>query len=179
MKQIILSRHTETILIASNERGHRRNDSSLTDFGNKQAEEMKRFLESKGYSYEIAFSSLYQRSSGTADIISKGNNTKVVPTMSFAEYFLRDDDSDIETLDMAISRTMTKIYSMFELYDSILLVGHSSINKSILQNILNIDFEKSLTYFNKLGETHILRYDWSKGDTKWSIVDSFTPTQPE
>jgi broad specificity phosphatase PhoE len=178
MRQIILCRHTETELIASGSKSHRRNDSSLTKYGVEQAEEIKKFIDDNGYKFEVVFTSLYQRAKTTAEVLSTETGKKIVMSGAFAEYFMRDDDKGVESIDMAVARTMTKIYSIFDQYEDILLVGHSSINKSIIQNILNLPFDESLELYNKLGETHVLRYDWKQGDNNWRVVDSFIPKQP-
>lgn len=175
MKQIILCRHTETEHIAVGGNKSVRNDSRLTERGKLQASEMRKFLLDNEYVFEAVFTSLNLRAVETAEVISKDLGVKNIKSVAFAEYFLRDDGTGVETIDMAVARTMTKIYSLFDQYESILIVAHSSVNKSILQNILNINYNSSLEAFNKLGEIQVLRYDWKLGDTKWGVVNNFVP----
>lgn len=178
MKQIILARHPETELIASGSGGQRRNDSLMSEFGRKQAEEVRDFIKSKNLNYQAVFTSLFHRAYEMGKIVNE-KNVPFYPTDSFNEYFQRDDGKGVETTDMGAARTMTKIYSMFDIFDEIVIVAHASINKTILQNIVNNSFDECKEYYNLLGETHVLRLDWEIGDKTWSIVDSFTPTQPE
>lgn len=177
MRQVILVRHTETELIASGNNGAKRNDSPLSEFGKKQAEEIKEFIKSKKYNFQVVFTSLFQRALDTGKIISIINNSQVVPTSSFNEYFVRDDHSGVESTEAGAARTMAKIYSLSDVFNEIVLVGHASINKTILQSFTNMEFSQTENYFNKLGEVHILRYDWKKGDQNWKILDSFIPKQ--
>ena len=64
---------------------------------------------------------------------------------------------------------------MSNIYDSILIVAHNSINKTVLQSLLNIGYDESHEFFKNHGETVVLRYDWEKGDDRWVIEDKYTP----
>lgn len=178
MKQIILARHPETELIASGSGGNKRNDSPISEFGKKQAEEVKKFIKSKNLNYEAVSTSLFQRALDMGNIVND-KDKPFFSTYAFNEYFQRDDGSGVESTDAGAARTMTKIYSMYDLYEEIVIVAHASINKTILQNILNMEFDECKNYFNLLGETHVLRLDWKAGDKTWTIHESFTPKQPE
>ncbi len=177
MKKIILARHTESKLIASGILEQKRNDSPLSDFGLEQATEMRKFINERKLTYEIIFTSLFQRARHTAEIINQDFRAKTINCGLFGEYFIQDDGVGIETTNMAISRVMPKIYSLFDQYDNMLLVAHSSINKTIIQNILNCTYSESLKYFNNTGEIHVLRYDHTLGDENWTLIDSFVPKQ--
>ena len=172
MKKIILARHTETVHLASGGDKRSRNDSQLSLSGINQAISLSKFV--NNHDYEAVITSLFQRSIQTAEIINT-KKIQVFPSIAFSEYFIRDDNTEVETTDMAISRTMSFIYSIFDKFDTVLIVGHSSINKTILQALTNIEFSEAKEYFNSLGETHVLRLDWKAGDKVWGIVESFTP----
>ncbi len=164
MKQIILIRHSESDKTVS--------DSHLTEKGNKQAEKVEEFL--KKYEYEAIFTSLYSRAQETAKII----NTKKLPlssTSAFNEYYVRPDGTDVESISQAQERAMGKLYSVFGQYESVVIVFHSSIGKTILQSLLNLKYDDAKKYFNEFGETQVLRYDYKKGDTCWKIIDSYIP----
>jgi len=178
MKQIILCRHPETDLIASGSGGQRRNDALVSDFGRKQAEEVRDFIKGKNLNYQAVFTSLFHRAYEMGRTLND-KDMPFYPSHAFNEYFQRDDGSGVESTDTGAARTMTKIYSVFDIYDEIIIVAHASINKTILQNMLNNSFDECKKYYNLLGETHVLRLDWEIGDKTWSIIDSFTPTQPE
>lgn len=173
MKQIILTRHTNNKV--KKDAQVRLNDYELTDLGKTQAQGVKEYLSNK--EFDVIYTSLYQRTVQTAEIINEDRKVKTIKTNSFNEYFLRPDGSGVESTDMGISRTMTKFYSIFDLFEKILIVAHNSINQTIIRSLLNIEYDESLTYFNSFGETQILRYDYKKGDTKWGIIESYTPKQ--
>jgi len=169
MKKIILVRHTETILL--------KGDSPLSPWGVKQAQSIAKFLEEKNHNYEIAITSLYKRAQETAILINKTKNKNIIPSSAFNEYLVQDDGTEVETTTMGVARAMTKIYSLFDIWENVLLVAHGSINRTILRSLLNLEYEKAEEYFRKFGETHVLRYDWKKGDNCWRIIDSFIPKQ--
>lgn len=173
MKQIILVRHAETEHIASGSKGMHRNDSVLSERGHRQASSTAKFINGK-YTYESVFCSIYHRAIETAKIINK-KDKPIFQTSSFGEYFLRDDGSGAESTDMALSRSMSKLYSMFDVYDSIVIVAHSAISKSIFQALTNITFEEASKLYNNTGEVHVLRYDWKQGDNNWREIESFIP----
>lgn len=178
MKQIILLRHAQTTLMDKDSVGYGKNsfDPQLSPLGIKQAKEIGDHFEQNKLSYQIVFTSLYQRTIQTAKELNY-LKTSTVPFNGFNEYFVSSTGQDMETTDMAIARTMPKIFSLFDIYDEIAIVGHSSINKTILQALTNITFQEAEQYFNKLGETHIIRYDWQAGDKNWHIESSFIPKQ--
>ncbi|MFQ5493474.1 MAG: phosphoglycerate mutase family protein [Candidatus Dojkabacteria bacterium] len=173
MKQVILTRHTNNRV--KKDAQVRLNDYELTSIGKEQALEVKNYLSDKDF--EVIYTSLYLRTVQTAEIINEDKKSKTIKTNSFNEYFLRPDGSGVESTDMGISRTMTKLFSIFDIFEKILIVAHSSINQTIIHSLLNIQYKKSLKYFNDFGETHILRYDYKQGDSNWRIVDSFKPKQ--
>ena len=169
MKKIILVRHTETILL--------KGDSSLSSWGIKQAKEIANFLRERKHTYDLVLTSLYKRAQETAVLINKTKNKNIISSGAFNEYLIQNDGTEVETTTMGVARAMTKIYSLFDLWENILLVAHGGINRTILRALLNLKYEKSEEYFRKFGETHVLRYDWEKGDNCWSIIDSFIPKQ--
>ncbi len=168
MKRLIIVRHAEKDFTHEDRR-----DNPLTEHGVKQAKDIARFLEK--YPYEIVFTSLMRRFIQTAEIINEGKEKKIVKSISFNEYYVRDNQENMETTNMGVSRTLTKIYSVADIYDSILIVGHNSINKTILQRFLNMGYDEAQEYFSNYGETVVLRYDWEKGDDRWIIEDHYTP----
>ncbi len=168
MKTLILVRHTENF--------KEQPDGKITENGKTQAGEIKEFLKSKSILPEIIFTSLYKRTIQTAERANP-NASKIIPSASFNEYYTRTDKTDAESTTMGITRVMPKIFSFYDLYDTVMIVAHSSINKSILQSFLNITFDEAKNYFNSYGETQIIRYDYKQGDNNWRIVDSFTPKQ--
>lgn len=151
------------------------NDYPLTKEGIRQARELRTLL--KDESFDAVFTSLKQRSIQTAEVLCKDRDVKMYKSVAFNEYMLRPDGSGVESTRMGESRTMSKIYSIYEIFEEVAIVAHGSINKTILRSLLNIDYEESFEYFKKYGEIQILRYDYKKGDTKWNIVDSFAPKQ--
>lgn len=168
MKKIILTRHTEK------DKGyHNKIDNPLTEHGIKQAEGIAKFL--SNHPYEIIFTSLMRRANETVEILNKGKEIKIIKSIAFNEYYIRDDGKNVETTNMGVSRTLTKLYSVADIYDSILIVAHNSINKTILQRLLNIGYDESQEFFNNYGDTVVLRYDWEQGDDKWIIEDKYTP----
>lgn len=173
MKYIIIARHTNNKI--TGEEGTKPTDGPITEIGEQQAEEMHEFL--KKYDIDRIFSSLYLRANQTADIINKGREIKKVQTSAFNEYMMRSDGSSVEEVDTAKNRTMTKLYSVFDMYETILLVAHSSVNQTIYQALTNIPYGESLKLFKNYGEIRILRYDYKVGDDKWIEVDSFIPSQ--
>lgn len=173
MKVITLVRHTDNrITLDANKI---QNDYPLTPTGEVQAKELAKFL--KKYTFDAIFTSLYKRSVQTAEIINRDKKFPLYKTNSFNEYFLREDGTGVEGTKIGIARTMTKIYSMFDIFENILIVAHSSTNKTILHALTNLKEQTVDKYFNKYGETHILRYDHKLGDDKWKIMDSFIPKQ--
>ena len=168
MKIITLIRHVENF--------KEQPDGNITDKGKLQAAEIKEFLQKNSISPELIFTSLFKRTSQTAEI-SNPNNAKLVSSIAFNEYYTRPDKTDVETVDMGVSRSLTKIYSVYDIYEEIMIVGHSSINKSILQSLLNITYDEAKQLFNSYGEVKVIRYDWKAGDNNWRIFHSFTPEQ--
>ena len=173
MKKIILVRHTEKQIIPNF--SHVESDSSITMKGVEQAHEIKDFL--KSTEYDVVFTSLLKRAIETAEIINEIHNRHVYKTNAFNEYLLRANGDNVEGTNMGVARSMTKLYSLSDQYDTILLVSHSSIGQTIIQSLLNLEWEVAQTYFNNYGDTYILRYDKSFGDNKWKVIDSFTPIQ--
>lgn len=171
MKQIILIRHTDNGITDRN----KPNDNSITNNGVSQAKEIKAFLQN--FEFETMFCSLYKRSIETAEIINSERKLSIIKSGNFNEYFIREDGKGVESCNMAESRAMSKLYSIFDQYESIVIVAHSSINQTILRSITNMQYQESLDYYLKFGETHILRYDYKLGDKNWKIVNSFTPKQ--
>jgi broad specificity phosphatase PhoE len=174
MEQLILVRHCQTDLLAGGDPGARRNDSPLSELGLKQAAQVANFLDK--YEYDAIFSSLFIRTIKTAEII----NTKKRPhlrSMSLNEYFIGDDGEGRETTRAGIARAMAFIYSMFDTYSSVILVGHNSINSTILRSFLNMEFDEAENYFRTAGEVVVVRRDWKKGDKTWHIIDKFSPEQ--
>ena len=174
MKTIILTRHTNN-KASEDAAVDKQNDFQLTDRGLAQAEELNKYL--KKYKFEAIFTSLFLRAIQTAEIINKGKNVPLYKTNAFNEYFLREDGSGVEGTDVGITRTMAKLYSIYDIFDSILIVAHSSINKTILHALMNMEYKKTQEYFDKYGETQVLRYDYKLGDDNWKIIDSFEPKQ--
>lgn len=173
MKLLIIARHTNNKI--TGEENKRSTDGSITETGRLQAEEMKSFLAK--YDLECIFTSLYLRTIETADIINKDRNIKTVKSNAFNEYLLRPDGSGVEGVDTAQARSMSKIYSFFDLYENVLIVGHSSINQTMYHSLTNIDYSTSREMFNSYGEIRVLRYDYKQGDSKWVEIDNFTPSQ--
>ena len=89
----------------------------------------------------------------------------------------KDDGKGRETTAMGMARTMFFIYPMFDRYSSIVIVGHNSINSTILRSFLNMEFEEAESYFQSPGEALVLRRDWKQGDKVWHIEEKFTPNQ--
>lgn len=174
MKQIILTRHCQTDLLASGDSGTRRNDSPLSELGLKQASQVSEFVNK--YEYDAIFSSLFIRTIKTAEIINQKKRPRL-SSIDLSEYFIGDDGKGRETTTMGISRTMSFIYPMFDCYNSIVIVGHNSINSTILRSLLNMEFEEAEGYFQSPGETLVLRRDWNKGDKIWHIEEKFIPNQ--
>ncbi len=175
MIQIILTRHCQTELLASGDPGAKRNDSSLSTLGLRQAKEIAEFI--KKYDYEAMFTSLFIRSIKTGEIINEGRKVPIFSNISLSEYFLGDDGKGRESVDMGINRTMSYLYNFFGIFNSIAIVGHKSINSTILRSILNMDFEEAESYFKSPGETLLLRRDWKSGDKTWHVVAKFIPNQ--
>lgn len=174
MDQIILVRHCQTDLLASGDSGTRRNDSPLSELGLKQANKLSSFVNK--FEYEAIFSSLFIRTLKTAEIINI-NKKPQFSNINLSEYFTGDDEKGRESTSMGISRTMSYIYPMFDQYKSIVIVGHNSINSTILRSFLNMEFEESENYFNFVGQALVLRRDWKKGDKVWHIENEFIPDQ--
>ena len=168
MRTITLIRHVENF--------NKKPDGEITEKGKLQATEIKDFLQKNSISPEIIFTSLYKRTFQTAKI-SNPNNAKLIASGAFNEYYTRPDKTDVETISMGVSRSLAKIYSVHDLYEEIMIVGHSSINKSILQSLLNITFDEAKELFNNCGEVKVIRYDWKVGDNNWRVIHSFTPKQ--
>ncbi len=168
MKKIILTRHTE-----KDGKHKEKLDNPLTEHGIEQAKNIAKFLDN--HPYEIVFTSLMRRASETAEVINYDKKIKIIKSMAFNEYYIRNDDENVETTEMGITRSLGKLYSIADIYDSILIVAHNSINKTILQRLLNIGYDESQEFFKNYGETVVLRYDWEKGDDRWVIEDRYTP----
>jgi broad specificity phosphatase PhoE len=174
MEQIILARHCQTELLASGDSGTRRNDSPLSELGLKQAAQVCKFVNK--YEYDAIFSSLFIRTIKTAEIINE-NKKPQFANINLNEYFAGDDGKGRESTTMGIARTMSFIYPMFDLYKSIVIVGHNAINSTILRTFLNMEFEEAEGYFKSVGQVLVLSRDWQKGDKIWHIEDKFTPDQ--
>lgn len=169
MNKIILVRHTEK------EEGF---DLKITEKGQLQAVEIANFLIENKHQYDHVFTSVYRRSIKSAEIINEQFKKPSSMTMSFNEYYVRPSDKkDIEMPDTAMSRAMSKIYAISDIFQSIMIVSHNSINTDILQTVLNLDYDESRGLFKHYGDTVVLRYDNSLGDKNWRIVDKFTPKQ--
>lgn len=168
MNKIILVRHTEK------EEGF---DPNITEKGKLQAEEISNFLIEKNHEFEHVFTSVYNRSIKTAKFINQQFNKPSSISMNFNEYYVRPDGKDIEMPDTAMSRAMTKIYSFSDIFQSVMIVAHNSLNCDILQTILNLDYDESRVFFKKYGETVVLRYSHELGDKNWRIIDHFIPKQ--
>jgi len=82
-----------------------------------------------------------------------------------------------ESVDMGSARTMSYLYNFFDVYNSIVVVAHKSINSTILMSFLNMDFEEAESYFKNTGEVLVLRRNWMTGDKIWHIADKFVPEQ--
>jgi broad specificity phosphatase PhoE len=173
VKYIIIARHTNNNI--TGEEGVKPSDGPITPTGEAQAKEMNKFL--KKYDIDHIFTSLYLRTIQTAEIVNKGRGAKSLKMNAFNEYMMRPDGSSVEDVDTAVARTMSKIYSVFDMYDSILIVGHSSINQTIYRTITNIPFSEASKLFKTYGEIRVLRYDYKLGDEKWVEIDEFKPTQ--
>lgn len=169
MKQIIIARHVEKSDLRDSK------DCNITTFGKEQADEMSKYLSK--YDIDIALTSVLLRSIETGKIIADKLNLPTVATQSLNEYFLRENGDGVETCEMLESRAFSKIYSLYDIYESTLLVVHSAMAKTLLRTILNTDYKESLQYFNEFGEICVLRYDHEQGDTKWELIDRFIPTQ--
>jgi broad specificity phosphatase PhoE len=174
MEQLILVRHCQTDLLASGDPGLHRNDSPLSKLGLKQAAQIANFLDK--YEYDVVFSSLFIRAIKTAEIINTKKKTHL-RSISLGEYFIGDDGEGRETTGAGITRTMAFIYPMFDTYGSVILVGHNSINSTILRSFLNMEFGEAENYFQTVGEVVVVRRDWKKGDKAWHIIDKFSPEQ--
>lgn len=168
MKKLILVRHTEKDKNIQDKR-----DCPLTEHGKEQAKDIAKFLEN--HPYEIVFTSLMKRTIKTAEIINESKKIKIIKSIAFNEYYVRKDGENVETTDMGVSRTLAKLYSVADIYDSILIVAHNSIIRTILQRILNIGYDESQEFFKNYGESIVLRYDWEKGDDRWIIGNKYTP----
>ncbi len=173
MNHIILARHTHNI-ITGNE-GTKPSDGDITELGKSQALEMKEFL--KSYELDCIFTSLFLRSINTSNIINSDRNIKTINTNAFNEYMLRNDGVGVESVAMAKARTMSKIYSIYDIFNSILIVAHSSINQTIYQSLTNCSYNESTKLFKSFGEIRVLRYDHTLGDDSWREVDMFIPSK--
>jgi len=173
MKYIIIARHTNNR--NTGDEGKKPTDGPITDIGKIQAKEMQEFLEK--YKFDSIFTSLYLRSIQTAEIINGDTKVPCVKTNAFNEYMMRENGESVEGVDTAKSRTMTKLYSIFDHYDSILVVAHSSIDQTIYQSLTNIKYEDSIKLFKNYGEVRVLRYDYKMGDSNWIEIENFIPKQ--
>lgn len=173
MKKIILVRHAEKAVIDGFT--HIEADPVLTKKGRTQALEIKEFL--KNEEYDIVLTSLFRRAVETAEIINEEKGKAIIKTISFNEYFLRPDGENVEGTRMGIARTMSKLYSLYDQYKTVLIVCHSSIGRSIIQSLLNLEYEEINNYFNHNGNVYVLRYDHDLGDKNWRVIDSFAPDQ--
>ncbi len=175
MKQIIFLRHCDNRL--SGNEGKIPTDGELNENGLLQAKELKKFISK--YDINTIFTSLYKRTIQTASIVNEERNLPSFSEMVFNEYFLRPDGKGVEGTRAGISRTMGKIYSIYDNYDTILIVSHKAIGRTMIRELLNIDYSESEKYFDNYGECLVLRNDYKNGDTKWGIIDKFIPAQYE
>lgn len=173
MKYIIIARHSNNR--NTGDEGVKPTDGAITEIGIAQAKEMKEFLAK--YKLDSIFTSLYLRAIQTAEIINKDIHITTIKTNAFNEYMMRENGENVEDVDTAKNRAMTKLYSLFDIYDSILIVGHSSINQTIYQSLTNIEYEESIKLFKNYGEVRILRYDHTIGDKKWNEIENLIPKQ--
>ncbi len=172
MKTIFLIRHTEKV--KDKENPIVSFDGPLTDNGVTQAEEVAEYMV-QHKDIQAVFTSILKRSQQAGKIVSDKLDVPIFHSASFNEYYVRPDKENVESTTMGIARVMSKIYSISDLYDSIAIIAHSSINSTILHCLLNNDYQEAEDAFNEYGETIVLRYDWEKGDNKWRIIDKFTP----
>lgn len=173
MNQIILVRHCEKDFDPKST--HIESDPVLTEKGVTQAQQVKEFL--KDFNYEAIFSSIFIRGEQTAQILNEEKKVKYVRSMAFNEYFVRPLGGNVETTTMGVTRTMSKLYGIYDDYDSIVLVSHASIGRDILMTILNMKVEEAKRYNNNFGETIVLRFDRDQGDENWTIKSHFVPYQ--
>ncbi len=179
MNQIILCRHASTQALEDLEGSgkvisKRQNDSPLSLLGQKEAENMKKLLKKTGYRWDAVLCSMFTRTRETGAIINKDAKKPLIVASEFNEYYVSPEGKDLESTKIGTARAMTKLYALFQVFDSVLLVGHKSINQTILRNLLNCTYKTSLKYFHKTMETVVLRYNWRLGDNKWKIIDHFT-----
>ncbi|OGD78649.1 hypothetical protein A2368_01925 [Candidatus Collierbacteria bacterium RIFOXYB1_FULL_49_13] len=175
MKQIILVRHPETkSQIDEKTNKYKMPDPEISETGLRQLDEINSYLNE--FDYDVIFTSLYRRTRESASKINRLNRP-VLGYNAFNEYYNDPTGKGTESVENAIVRTMTKIYSLFDIYQRVVVIGHSSINKTILQTILNCEYTEAGKYFNNFGEVQVMRYDWQAGDKTWQIVDSFIPKQ--
>jgi broad specificity phosphatase PhoE len=174
MHTIILSRHAEK---QSDDNNYTFvPDPSITEKGERQCLEVKEFI--RDIKLDATFSSIYRRAIDTSNFIYGDRRLPLIMNACFNEYYVRSsDEANLETTSMGASRTMSYLYSIFSLYNNISIVAHKSINRTIIQSLLNLDWEESQKLFENNAETHILRYDHALGDTKWRIVNSIIPQQ--
>jgi broad specificity phosphatase PhoE len=173
MKYIIIARHTNN-KITGNE-GIKPTDGPITPKGEQQAAEMQQFL--LKYNIDCIYSSLYLRANQTADIINSERAIKKIQTNAFNEYMMRENRKSVEDVDTAKSRSMSKIYSVLDSHECMLIVAHSSINQTMYQSLTNMTYEGSIKLYKNYGEIRVLRYDYTLGDNCWKEVDSFIPEQ--
>lgn len=173
MKQLYLIRHCETKEIAGEETAHARNDSPLSRAGQEQAERLRLYLSDKPV--DLFLTSLFLRSQQTAAILNDGRKIPVFSAMALNEYFLRDDFQGVETIDQGLARSVGFLNQFRPFYESIAIVGHNSILKTILMSLLNMPFELGQETFDLPGTCRTLRYDWHKGDQNWRETDLFIP----
>ena len=169
MIKIALIRHSEKLSNVPHD------DSPITLKGIQQSKEIGKFLTS--YSFDAITSSILLRSEQTAQIIASVINKPIYPTIDFNEYYIREDRTEAETTPMLESRVMQKLYSFYGIYNSIIIVAHSSMLSTLVRNLLNIRHDDAQKFFNQFGETQIIRYDWQQGDMYWKIIDTFIPNQ--
>lgn len=173
MKQIYLIRHCETKELAGEEPSQPRGDSRLSTGGLRQAERLKKYLQTKPI--ELFLTSLFIRSQQTAAVLNAERDVSVFSSMALNEYFLRDDFQGVETTDQGLARSLGFLNQFRPFYDHIAIIGHNSILSTILTSLLNMPFDEGKEAFNAPGTCRILRYDWTGGDQNWREIDLFIP----
>lgn len=169
MKKIILVRHTEKI------KGF---DSDITSFGEKQTKEIASFLKTKHHIYDYMFTSLYKRSISTGELINSNFKKPSCTSGSFNEYYVRPDNGEeVESVSTAMNRALTKLYSVFDMFESVLIVAHNSILSDMVVSILNLEYKERENLFKFQGEVVVIRYDYKLGDSNWRIIDKFVPKE--
>lgn len=174
MRKIILTRHGEKEQMFNGLQEIILQDPELTSRGILQAKEISNYIRDE--KIDIILTSTLLRSQQTGRIIQDSKKVPIISSIALREYISRNHE-DTETLEAGSERAMHKLYSMWNIYESILIVGHCGINRTIMLNLLNMDINNIFDFYNYYGETHFLRFDLRKGDKKWLIADSFIPKQ--